>query len=277
MGVSGAFLLKLSWNSMVDETITTYWPENGPKVPYPHLRKAPISEALIDIQVNLPDGSERDLLDIFCQAIKDRYPIKKERHEFSGQFKMENEGTEPTATASKHFSGYLLTSQDGLEVAQGRLDGFTFSRLYPYQSWEELQSEAKRIWEIYVDCLHPTFIKRIAVRYINKIVIPVGADLRDYLATNFDIAPNLPQNIADFLLRVVLPFPDEGCTAIISQTFDHPISDDRIPLIFDIDVFQGGEPSIATSTLWEQMDQLRLVKNRIFFESIQDKAIEEFK
>jgi len=246
-------------------------------VPYPHLRRAPISEALIDIQVDLPDGSERDLLDGFCQAIEDRYPIKKEQHEFSGQFKMEIEQSQPTATASKRFSGYLLTSQDGLEVAQGRLDGFTYSRLCPYQSWEELQEEAKRVWEVYIDCLRPILIKRIAVRYINKIVIPVGSDLRDYLATNFDIAQNLPQSIADFLLRIVIPFPDEGCSAIITQTFDHASEKDQMPLIFDIDVFQVGEPSIASATLWEQLGRLRSVKNRIFFESIEDKVIEEFK
>lgn len=44
--------------------------------------------------------------------------------------------------------GFLLSSSDKLRIVQARLDGFTFSRLAPYETWERLRDEAKSAWRI---------------------------------------------------------------------------------------------------------------------------------
>ena len=63
--------------------------------------------------------------------------------------------------------GYLFTSVDGRQVVQARLDGFTFSRLKPYDKWESLRDEARELWQHYVQIASPETVTRVALRYIN--------------------------------------------------------------------------------------------------------------
>src|SRR5690242_12867741 len=44
---------------------------------YPHLDKAPIVEALIDLRVRQREALKVDNLVAFCDAVKDRYPTRK--------------------------------------------------------------------------------------------------------------------------------------------------------------------------------------------------------
>ena len=58
-----------------------------------------------------------------------------------------------TATESAQV-GLRLHSSDEKYVAQFRLAGFTLSRLPPYEKWENLLDEARRLWAIYVESWH---------------------------------------------------------------------------------------------------------------------------
>ncbi|HAB52725.1 MAG TPA: hypothetical protein DCE80_11255, partial [Ignavibacteriales bacterium] len=53
------------------------------------------------------------------------------------------------------------------------------------------------------------------------------------------IAPKLPQVLNQFFMQLVIPNPDIQTTAIINQTMGNPTENQRLPLIFDIDVFQN--------------------------------------
>ena len=58
--------------------------------------------------------------------------------------------------------GYRLDSADGLNVAQVRIDGFTFSRLMPYESWDRMVEDAWVVWKRYLATSRPLGIERIA-------------------------------------------------------------------------------------------------------------------
>ena len=97
---------------------------------------APITEALIDFQVELPIGTTVTDLEAVFDRIKEQYPTKKKRFFFEGQLTI---GEEPEASAKQTDKGFAFYSTDGLQIIQARLDGFTFSRLRPYGSWQELR------------------------------------------------------------------------------------------------------------------------------------------
>jgi len=128
-----------------------------------HLPKAPITEALVDIRVKLAADTELAKLGSIHELIVDQYPKRKERRrrEFSFEFK---EGEPPRQTATDIADGYFYISSDDKQVVQARLDGFTFSRLKPYEKWESMRDEARRLWQLYVKFASPEFITRIAVR-----------------------------------------------------------------------------------------------------------------
>jgi uncharacterized protein (TIGR04255 family) len=78
-------------------------------------------------------------------------------------------------------------------------------------------------------------------------------------------------------MQLVLPNNDIGATATIVQTMEKPTPEDKLPLIFDIDVWRLAKYTDNTATMWDEFEKLRDFKNNIFFSSITDKAKELFK
>ena len=162
------------------------------------------------------------------------------------------------------------------------MDGFTFSRLHPYITWEQLRDEAYRLWKIYVDITSPELIHRVAVRYINNLSIPMPiGDFGDCLVSppvvpdNPDVKDKLPQGISSFLNRIVLPKPDINSHAIITQALETVIDTSKpLPIILDIDAIYHNPDGFTEDDAWNKLEALRYFKNEIFFNSITKKLKE---
>lgn len=238
---------------------------------------APITEALLDIRVVLPEGITLAKLETFQDLVKERFPEKQERIFIKAGFKLSREGIE-TSPSSGGPDGYLFRSSVEKKIVQARLDGFTFNKLKPYENWEVFSSEARELWDLYFQLTSPIKITRIALRYINRIEIPLPMkDFKEYILTVPEIAPKLPQGLANFFMRLEIPNPDIEAIAIITQTMENLTEDQRLPLIFDIDVFQNKTYSDNKTEMWEEFEKLRLFKNDLFFNSITKKTEELFK
>ncbi len=236
-----------------------------------YLKNAPLTEALIDIRVSLPSVFDpKDFLSL-SKDISDKYTKSEPRQLFTAAFGVEAGKPFTQATESKGIHGYICKSEDGKEVVQFRVDGFTFSRLNPYSEWETVLSEAKRLWGLYsIKCL-PELITRIAVRYINRLDLPLPIkDFADYLTAPPLVPDSLPQGVSQFLTRVVIH--DADITANIVQTMKSSPKADHIGVILDIDVFKLKETGFEESSIWPEFQKLRDLKNRIFFESITEKT-----
>ena len=76
---------------------------------------------------------------------------------------------------------------------------------------------AEAILDIQVEPARPNRLKRLALRYINRIEIPLPIrDFKDYLLTIPEIAPGLPQALSNFIMRLVIPNPEMEATAVIN-------------------------------------------------------------
>lgn len=235
-----------------------------------HLEKAPITEALVDIRVKpCPDADLSTLESTYALFAKE-YPEKRERLRAESKFDIK---TRKFETAS-HVDGYLCTSSDKKQVIQVRLDGFTFSRLKPYVTWEDFHKEVDRLWQLYVRQASPELVTRVALRYINRLEIPLPmGDFSDYLTAPPTIPQNLPQGLVSFLTRNVIREPSWNFTAIISQSLEPVGASSLVPVLLDIDVSKEVQYSVNAKEIWETIDQMREFKNKIFFESITEKTV----
>jgi len=243
---------------------------------YTVFRNAPIVEALLDVRAKLSEKTALTDLLAFHDSIKDRFPVKEDRKFVKGGFEVL---PEPKATiAESGTDGYFFRSPSEKKLVQVRLDGFTFNKLKPYERWDTLRDEAHELWDLYFEVARPTEISRIALRYINRIEVPIPlGDFSEYILTNPQVAPGLPQGLAQFFMRLVLPNDDIGATAVITQTMDKPTPEDKLPLILDIDVWRLTKYTDNAATMWDEFEKLRDFKNDIFFSSTTDKAKELFK
>lgn len=246
---------------------------------WPHLPKAPIVEALIDFQVRLPAETTLEVLSEYHAEVKDRYPERRTRSSWSGKIAFPAEGRPSVEAYEAAPDGYQFRSADDRQVVQARLDGFTFSRLRPYETWEHLRDEARELWQRYVRLAKPVAITRLAVRYINRLDLPGGAvRLEDWLLTMPSVAPDLPRTLAGYFMRFGLSFAPSGAMALITEAMQPPPAPNMVRIILDIDVFQEQPVEVQDDcpVAWEQLEELREIKNKIFFHSLTNKAVEQF-
>jgi uncharacterized protein (TIGR04255 family) len=158
------------------------------------------------------------------------------------------------------------------------LDGFTFSRLAPYETWERTQDEASRLWHIYRNATSPTSIDRVALRYINELSLPVEKGNWEQWLTAPPRAPEgVSPRIDEFLTRTVI---EDAATETVwlltqgAQCPDSPAAKSKV--LLDIDVSKKTQFD-DDSAIWETMDVLREIKNRLFFGSFTDATSETLK
>jgi uncharacterized protein (TIGR04255 family) len=240
-------------------------------------RNAPISEAILDIQVQFASPVELARLEAFHAQIRDDYPVKQGRVQWQGQIEL---GQERVAQEVRRGAqGFLFRSPDDMRIVQARQDGFTFNWLKHYDSWEALRDEAQRHWERYRETFRPEAVTRLGLRYVNRIEIPMPfSDFREYVKTAPDVAAGLPQGLAALFMRLEIPDEKRGLMAIITETLQPPVDEGkRLPFIFDIDIVRGATFEPASPAIWETLGQMREYKNEIFFTSITERAKELFR
>ncbi len=240
------------------------------------LNSPPIKEALIDIRVTLPKQIEPSLLNSNYFQKSNCYPKFEEIRQLELQFQLDNSSEVNFAKANAESAstvGYRFISADEQRVVQFRLDGFTFSRIESYSSWNDLKQEAFRLWAVYADCVSPISIARVATRYINLIKFPLQSDLSDYLTT----PPKVPKGLHDkfslssFLNRIEILEATTGARGFITQVFE-PSQEDTINIVLDIDVFITKQFAPNDLQIWDYLDRLRDFKNDVFFENITEKT-----
>lgn len=240
-----------------------------------HYPNAPITEALIDLRVELPKRVTVTDLEMVHAEEKSAYPIKKNRNLVIGQMQVGEQVA--AATSSKHI-GFLFTSTDEKQIFQARLDGFTMSRLAPYESWDVFCKEARRLWDRYRSVVEPDKLVRLAVRYINRLDLPLPVpDLKEYLRTVPEISPDLPQDLAGYFLHLRIPMEDIKSTLLVNQTIIEPSGPNVVSVVLDNDLYRDADVPQNDDAVWNFFEELRLRKNDAFESSITDRTRELFK
>jgi uncharacterized protein (TIGR04255 family) len=243
-----------------------------------HLNNAPITEAIIDIRVKLSSKFKVESFLELKKIIGDRFPKFQERRLFSGQLKFK-EGKPQKPSAEYHgIHGYFFRPEDERNVAQFRIDGFTFSRLKPYTYWDDLFGEARELWEMYSGIAKPEAVTRLAVRYINHINIPLPVD---DLSVYFTASPHVPDNIqgviSGFLSKLIVYDQEMDIATNIVQALEKSTKPDKyITVVLDIDSYKKGDFDVSNSEMWDIFANLHDIKNQIFFNSITEETARLF-
>ncbi|HVA62287.1 MAG TPA: TIGR04255 family protein [Terriglobales bacterium] len=241
-------------------------------LPRTHLTNAPIVEALVDVRVSpRPDVVPAEFQKLAVQFATD-FPLRAQQFEFQQTFQLGVGGSPPPP--SQTISGWMLRSEERAAIAQFRADGFTYNKLAPYTNWEEVSGEALRLWRAYAAEARPTEITRLAVRYINQLLLPL-ADLKDYLEAPPAAPPQWPKALEGFLFRWILRDPARDARAVVTQTMGGPAGPGQVQVILDVDVFREGHFD-ADLNVEDALQPLGRLKNEVFFASLTEKAIAQY-
>ncbi len=246
---------------------------------YPQLSKAPIVEAVIDFRVTLPSDFKLDAFQPLRSQLAKDYPGFEEQQIVEQTIKQAPGSAAEVSTRFSGIHGYRLLSSDGKNVVQLRRDGFTFSRLNPYTRWDEVFAEAWRLWCMYIEAAGPLELSRIAVRYINRMLLPLPfSNPEKYLKAPPVTAEGWPTEMNSFLSRVVMTESESDVSVTVIQAFEPQVpGQSGVALIFDIDAYADVSLPPDDVTIRQRFGKLREMKNRVFFNGLTTKTIDLFR
>jgi len=245
------------------------------KEKFTHLSKAPIVEAALDIRV-VP-SAQWDEISLQAELKKHFPDFPKVETIREARVQIVPPGP-PGKPAFEDIGcvGLKFHSNDNLHIAQFNRGAFVFSRLTPYADWGKFSQEALRLWTIYCELLKPTEVRRIGLRFINRITIKQETvEFSDYYRYPPESLKELNWPLAGYLHHDVMRVPETPYSVNLIKTVQNVHGE--IGLILDIDVFMQSQFKYDELRIIECLEEMRWVKNKIFFNSITEKALEELK
>lgn len=239
-----------------------------------HLSRAPLREALIDLQFETPVAL--DTIRAFAAAKAKQFEQVGDIWQASVGFNLGQDGGVGTSAGSIAL-GKRLDSKAPPHVLQIKTTGFTFSRLHPYDTWQSMRDAAAALWRDFAEVAKPS-VSRTALRYINELKLPLPiTDFADYLTVPPQVPAALPQSISGFLQRTVIVNQPSGSVAVVMQAMEDiqaGLSPQDVTVVLDIDVFRYEQVQPLGDRLTQSLEDLHEFKNRIFFEHLTDRALE---
>jgi uncharacterized protein (TIGR04255 family) len=237
---------------------------------------APIVEAIFDIQMELPQSIGIAELEAFCKTFASAYPEKKARRKFSGKFEVKDNEEPSAETFNLGVAGILNWSPDHKQALQIRLDGFSFSRLKPYEKWDVHFTEFLKYLRLYCEKMSPVQLKRVATRFINVIELPrEWVDWGEYFI-NAARAPISNALVTNFFDRLEFSFPSSNVKASVTHAIMQSNDPLKLPVVLDIETFMEINTKPDLTMIEKLFHNLRETKNQIFRNSLTDKAKELF-
>jgi uncharacterized protein (TIGR04255 family) len=243
---------------------------------FPHLSKAPITEAIIEIRGRASVPWNEDTI---CAELKRRLPDYPKHRSGRAKKIQWNLQKEPNvAVENLGWKGIRFTSTDEKQIATFNIDSFALSRLQPYEDWKRFTREAKRLWEIHTKVAHPIEIQRLGVRFINRIELSrEKIEIRDYFNGFSPAVPEILLDINSFLHHDVLSVPGYPYMVNIIKTIQPQSPNQGSALILDIDAYTQEPFEPNSNAIDQKLLFLHWLKNKIFFSIITPQIREQYK
>jgi uncharacterized protein (TIGR04255 family) len=240
-----------------------------PESPYP---KAPIVEAVIHVSVG--GVAQPEELQKVMKRLRNDYP---EQEPLSGV----NVIVDPTGggsfTVQQQQQGHRAKSIDQADIVMVLQDGVGTARLAPYLGWDHLRDRARKVWSDWRKIVAYSAPKRIGIRYINRIDVPIRPggilDIDTYLNSGPRVPDFSRHPVSGFVAQIARPTDlDHWSTNVTSTTALPPPLIDHVSFVLDIDVFRTEDIPGREADLWECVEAVRPLKNKIFESCITDEA-----
>ena len=237
------------------------------------LKRPPIVEALVDLQASVP--GDHEMLKALADALKGEFPIKKQRRDFEAKIEIKDGKLVPPHVDSEAFGGIRVENVDQTIYVQFRPNGFTLNNLKVYMGGDQFIDKAMALWEMLVERTKPEFVSRVALRYINRLELPLtqGDEFTRYLTSAPDLPEGAPQKVSQFLSRIVAHDEHRQASAVVIQQIQEQQARKSIAVTVDVDVFRTGAFPVDSTALREILGSLRMLKNETFFSLLTDETV----
>ena len=234
-------------------------------------KSSPIIEALVEVHFSQTKTDFTVWAD-FNNRLKKSYPIVEELFTPKVELRIAQDGKsrEEKISQEKLLRFY---KKDKTQLVQANKDFVSVNKLKPYSGYEKFIADAERVLKNYIDLTSPKLINRIAMRYINQIIIPeTNIELSDYFRFMPQIPDEVTQGINNVLLQIQFALRNSHHQIMTSLRSD--ISSIEEQTVFFLDIYDmlpinnEAGMSVILKTLNEGHENIE----RVFEGFITDKA-----
>lgn len=180
-----------------------------------------------------------------------------------------------TGTSNAEISSHTYSSEDKkstLTIEQGSI---VYQDEHLYQGWENFKNTALYYLEILKPLLENHTVQRISIRFINKFSFDEFDDPTVYFKTMVSTTEDggFSYPLVKYGFRLIFDIPKADRYAIVNQDLGNQ-SPNKFDYVFDIDVLERSDFIFNYQTILQAMEELREIKNHIFFDNITSKTIE---
>lgn len=171
------------------------------------------------------------------------------------------------------ISSYQFFSADQKDKLDISTDGITYTSESVYTGWNNFKQTVIKYLDFFKPILESITIRRTSIRFINQFEFSEFEDPTEYFntvisSTKEDIL--LPFPLMKYGFRLTLDVK-EGVYSIINQNVDKKT--DKFIYVFDIDVLNRNNLLYTSDAMGNTLDELRNIKNEIFFGNITKKTL----
>ena len=213
-------------------------------------KNSPIIEALCEFRFEAGTPWDLTIPGLLYERIRQTFPGKRPAKHFEvtlaptpGQVKHQLVATDRMQFLREDEKALLQVDRDLLVV----------NHLKPYPTWTEFLPLIRQAFKAYGDVANPKGLRRIGLRYINRIEIPgPRVELEDYLNFRPFVGAGLPQDFASFIVGIEIPYDNSRDRLRLQATTAAAQPPGAVAIMLDLDYFlaQPGQASLETVFEW---------------------------
>jgi uncharacterized protein (TIGR04255 family) len=236
----------------------------------------PVTEAVIGI--NFAEDLSKAQLKSVSDKLAKNYPIHQPIQNFSVNLDLRPEaGKNHKSITQVAAEGHRRSTHDMTELALALPNSLVVSQLAPYPSWATFSKRFMRDWKLFKTTLGYREIKRIGVRYINRIDIPAAGELvhHEQFLNVFPQIPDMLNPLMAGAVQTISYFEGIKCRLNLnSGVVESPILK-HTSFLLDLDVVREIDVPQKDADIFELLEVMRLKKNQVFEACISQRARDE--
>ncbi|BCL82407.1 TIGR04255 family protein [Ktedonobacteria bacterium brp13] len=233
---------------------------------------SPIIEAICEFQFEPDPSWDFTILGLVYDKIKDKFPIRNQVAQINAAIAGNVNAAQIDAIPLMQF---LQENRNTLvQVGQNLL---TINQLSPYTSWDKFQPYIKESLQAYSEVVTARQIRRVALRYINRVILKQGIKLEEYFNFRPTFDQGFPEEFRSFIVGVQIPRDASGGIANLQLGTMDTDDPDSTAVLMDISFVLSQPEEIESGNVLERINTAHDQIEDIFEACITDKLRQEFK
>ena len=243
-----------------------------------NLNNPPVVVALFQMKYNANNLILSRFLSCVTQ-IKNHLPIRKDSGQVGinfGDKSIPLGMSKTTVTTDAQIRSYIFFSADQKSRLEISTDTITFIDEHKYLGWEHFKEMTKTYLSIISDVLSGNCeVTRTSIRFINRFMFDNFDNPQEYFKTMISSVENnqLPYPLRQYGFRLVMDTPDTDIYSVVNQSIEN-IPTNKYIYTFDIDVLDKQHLTFHVDTIVANLENLRDVKNSVFFNNLTQKTLD---